>query len=182
MAGLLFLNSSLGWALDDREDQLRASESWKTFQETMERIHQEERTEGISYIVSGALVTVGGLAGTQNSNDPGSKLIFGLSESLGVAGMGYGIAKLSYGNEYNSFYESLKTVSLTPAQRDELVRNYMLGEREKQRKIREISLFTFLLIGALNAYSAAKESDQTAKTVYEVFAGVNLAVGVAFAF
>jgi len=173
------------WAFpNDRErsKEIEDAGSWKAFDEAMARVREKDRETGWSYVISGSLIAVGGVIGAQTSVDSSSKLIFGLSQSLGIIGIGYGVGKLTYGHEFNSFYESVKATPLTPEQRDSLVQRYLKEEKEKRDAIRKIALYTEIASAALNFYSASRESDQTTKRVLQFLGGVNVALAVAYTF
>lgn len=158
------------------------SSTWEQFQSEMMDLKEKDRTRGVSYILSGTFVTAGSLVLGRDSEDTSTKFIYGLTSAAGVAAIAYGIAKISYGNQYNSFYDSLKLSSLTPAQRDQLVRHFMEAERERQRYYRRVEMFAHFLAGSLNVYSASVEKNRDAKTFFSVLAGINFALGISYFF
>lgn len=169
-------------AKTSRDEQLQATADWRSFEEIVEQARAEDRTLGTSYLLSGALVALGGVAGAQSAGDDTSKLMFTLSQSLGIAGIGYGIAKLSFGNQYNSLYDALRDTSLTKEQRDQIVRIFMEREREKQQSMKHIKIITHILLGAVNLYAASKEENSNSKTFLQFFGGANFALAAAYTF
>ncbi|MBX2993283.1 MAG: hypothetical protein KF681_00615 [Bdellovibrionaceae bacterium] len=168
-------------ALGKTKKELQATD-WNSFEAAMQEAEREDRKTGWSYIASGALVTIGGLVGASSSADSQSKLIYGLSQGFGVAAIGYGTAKLSYGNEYNSFYDSIQGTELSLEQKNSLVSLYMENERAKREMIRKINIATHAAIGVLNLYSASREPDKDAKTALQFLAAVNFAFALSYTF
>lgn len=171
-----------GFAKTTGEVQVQKSRSWNELQLSMEKLRQEDGVRGWSYILSGSLVTLGGLAASQSANESTTKLVYGITSSAGVAAVVYGIAQLSYGNDFSSFYDSLRDTNLSETQRDSLVRSYMQKEQDRRDHVRRMQMIGHLIAGTMNLYSAATEKDQNAKTFFSVLAGVNIALGVSYAF
>lgn len=182
LAFLFFFSSFQAFAKTSLDEQMQDATDWPSFEKVAEQARKDDVTIGTSYLVSGALVALGGIAGANTAADDTSRFVFTLSQSLGVAGMGYGFAKLSFGNEYNSFYSALSSTRLTPDQRNELVRVFMEKEREKRAAVRRINIITHVLLGALNFYAASQEHDTQAKTFLQFFGGANLALAAAYTF
>lgn len=155
---------------------------WGQFDDFMKEGERRDKEIGWSYILSGVLVAAGGTLGAQATEDVGSKMVFGLSASLGVGAAGYGIIKLYNGSESKNFYETLKESSLSLAQKDELVRRYLMKEREKDQIMRTTRIVTHLVAAGLNFYAASQEKDQNAKNFLQLFAGVNCALALAYTF
>ena len=163
-------------------ERVEESSDWSQFESAMIQARIEDQQVGMSYLISGGLVALGGMLGSQTANDSTSKFVFGLSESLGIAGMGYGIAKLSYGNEYNSLYDAIHSSKLSEEQKNSLVRVYLQKEKEKRESIKRVSFVTHLLLTAVNLYAATQEKDANSKTFFQFFAGANLALALAYTF
>ncbi|MFN7728717.1 MAG: hypothetical protein ACK5P7_06150 [Bdellovibrio sp.] len=178
---IVFLSLSGLQALAKPRKSLQASD-WDSFQSAILESELEDRKIGWSYIASGVLVTLGGIVGASSSGDSSSKLIYGLSQGFGVAATGYGTARLSIGNDYNSFYDSIEGSSLSKDQKNSLVRIFIESEREKREAIRKISIATHSAIGVLNLYSASREQDKDAKTALQFLAVVNFAFAIGYAF
>lgn len=155
---------------------------WSEFESATLRLRAEDRRLGYSYLISGFLVTAGGLAGASSTGDSSSKFVFGLAQGLGVAAVGYGVARLSNGGEHDSFFEAVSRSGLSPGQKDRITREYLEREREKRGTLRKINLYTHLVIGTLQLASATQEKDPAAKTFFQAFAGLNFALAFAYAF
>ncbi len=179
---LMIQFTTTSWSAPAKEKRVQAARSWTEMQNAMEELRKADQIRGWSYIISGSLVTVGGLFAAKNTQDSATKLVYGLTSSAGVAAIGYGIASLSYGNNYNSFYESLKETNLSETQRSSLVANFMENEEERRNRLRRVQMIAHLFAGGLNVYSASVEKDPNAKTFFTVLAGLNLAMSISYSF
>lgn len=177
--GLLCLQS---WATKSPTTQVQNARSWDELEMSMEKLRREDEIRGWSYVISGTIVTAGGLIAAKNTDDPAMKFVYGITGSAGIAAIAYGLASISYGNNYNSFYDALKQTNLSDAQRNSLVKNFMENEKERRERIRRIQMIAHFCAGALNVYSASVEKDSNAKTFFSVLAGVNFAFGLSYAF
>jgi hypothetical protein len=178
----VFLNSATAHGEGGTINQARQAKNWTSFEAAMENLRSEEETTGRSYVISGALVTLGSAIGGQQSTDAMSKLVYGLAEGIGVASIGYGVGKINYGTEFDSFFESLREAPLTMEQKNHIVEAYLERERQRRLSLRHVTAWSYFALGALNIYSAATEHDHTAKTFLGFLAGVNLALGFAYSF
>ncbi len=155
---------------------------WSHFEQFMKESEHRDHDLGWSYVISGVLVGVGGVLGSQASQDTGSKLALGLATTLGIGAAGYGVLRLTTGNDYTNFYETLRQTSLTPSQRDELVRLYIEKERAKEKAVQTTRLVSLLVASGLNFYAASQEKDRNTKSFLQIFAGANLAFALAYSF
>ena len=162
--------------------RVEKSQSWDEFQTAMEKLRSDDEQRGTSYIISGSIVTIGSLLAVQTTQDAATKLIYGISSSAGIAAITYGIANIYFGNNYNSFYESVKESGLSEAQRNSLVKHYLRNEQERRDNIRRLQSIAHYFAGAVNIYSASIEKDSNAKTFFSVLAGINIALGLSFTF
>lgn len=181
----LILSLSFGaFAQGGSKDLAEPSDArdWNSFDSYMSAIQQRDQTVGTSYLVSGILVTVGSVAGYYSTEDSTSKVAYAFSQSLGIAAIGYGAAKLTIGHEYNSFYAAVRGTRLTNEQKNSLLKIYLEQEKEKRESLRKIKIATHLLLGAVNLYSATREKDTNVKTVFQFLSGINFAVALAYTF
>lgn len=162
--------------------RVQKSQSWDDFQSAMEKLRRDDEQRGTSYIISGTIVTIGSLLAVQYTQDAATKLIYGISSSAGIAAITYGFANIYFGNNYNSFYESVKETGLSDAQRNSLVKNFLAYEQERRDKIKRMQMIAHYLAGAINIYSASIEKDSNAKTFFSALAGINFALGLSFTF
>jgi hypothetical protein len=183
LVGALSLALSLQSMAEERRLKgFENSQSWTDFDQSLKRVEEREHTEAISYILSGVLVTLGGMAGASAASEPATKFIYGLSQSLGVAGIGYGAYRLNQGHSYSSFSQALRKTSLTPDQRDRLVSEFLKAEKEEQEALRRVRLYTYLALGTLNLVAAARETEASSKTMFQFFSGVNFALALSCTF
>jgi len=155
---------------------------WDSFQKYMEERQKEDRLRGASYMISGALLTVGGVAGYYGSDDAFSRAIYAITQSVGVAAIGYGATNYWIGNEYNSFYAAVEGSHLSPEQKAELLYRFLDHEKAEREKTKWIKIATHSLIALANLYSAAHEQDGSVKSVLEFLAGTNAVIAISYAF
>lgn len=165
-----------------KEKSVHNSQSWSEFQQAMESLRAEDERRGTSFIISGALVTVGSLLAIPTTEDSAAKLVYGVASSAGIAAITYGISNIYYGHSYNSFYDSLKTSDLSDSQKSALVKSFMFHEQERIERLRRMQMWAHFLAAAMNGYSASVEKDTNSKTFFAAIATLNLALGLSFSF
>lgn len=181
LASLMFL-SLPSFSITVAEQKVQKATNWHDFQLAMDKLQTQDQQRGTSYIISGTIVTIGGIAATHATQDIATKLVYGIASSAGIAAITYGIANIYYGNNYNSFYNSLKATDLSEYQRNQLVKNFLASEDERRQNLRRMQMYGHYLASALNIYAASQEKDPNAKTFFSVLAGLNLALGISFSF
>ena len=165
-----------------KEKSAQNSQNWSEFQQAMENLRTEDERRGTSFIISGALVTVGSLLAIPTTADSATKLVYGVASSAGIAAISYGISNIYYGHSYNSFYDSLKTSDLSDSQKSALVKSFMFHEQERMQRMRRMQMWAHFLAAAINGYSASVEKDTNSKTFFAAIATLNLALGLSFSF
>lgn len=155
---------------------------WNSFQQYMQERQEEDRVRGMSYMISGAIATIGGVAGYYNSEDSFSRGLYAIAQSVGVAAIGYGANSYWNGNEYNSFYYAVEGAHLTSAQKAELLQRFLEKEKDERRRSRWIKVATHSLIAVANLYSASHESDRNVRGVLNFLAGTNAVIAFSYAF
>ena len=157
--------------------------NWERYTRFVDDENQRERKLGTAYMVSGALAIVGGTIGYQQTADPFARTVFTISQSMGIAALGYGTYLLEIGNQDRGFHRAVqKTTSLTPSQKDELLANYLWEKRQFEKKARMIRAFTHGFIAALNFYNGSKQTDSNLQNVHYFIGGINLVAAVSFSF
>jgi hypothetical protein len=180
---ILFCVSSVQAKLIEREFSFKDLQTWNDFARAQERQVSKDRDTGFAYMVSGALLTLGGSVGYHNSKTSVEKLAYSLTQSLGVAGVGYGAYLYHVGNEHRSFYESVRnTTSLSESQRNDLFRSYAEQVRVVQYNSKWIRIVTHALVGALNFYNASREPDQDLRQGLNVIGTANALAAVSLSF
>lgn len=155
---------------------------WQEFDRFMQLRERQDRVTGLSYLVSGAVATVGGMAGYYSSEDAFSRGMYAVSQTIGIAAVGYGASVYWLGNDYGSFHRAVSRSSLTPAQRNELLRGFLFEEELRRDRARRIRAGTHMLLAAVNLYNASKEPDRDVKNLFNFLAGVNLVIGLSYSF
>jgi hypothetical protein len=157
--------------------------SWKGFGEAIEhrRVHQEN--EGLAYMISGSLVAIGSGIGMAQSDDAFAKAVYSISQSLGIASIGYGAFLYSVGDEDRHFYEIIEsTHSLSIEQKNEILRHKLDSQSEVRRRETLIRIITHSLIAGVNIYNASREHDDGAKDILYFVGGVNAVAALALTF
>lgn len=157
--------------------------TWDLYEKAFleERIHN--RQKGLSYIVSGSIVTGLSLVAFSATHDPMTRMFSALSQSIGIIAIGEGAHLYYSGTAEESFYETLaRARSLTPAQRDELTRIYLSEERHRKETDDRIRGWTYATIAVLTFYNASREPDPTVRTALGVLGAANLAYCLSFVF
>lgn len=155
---------------------------WAEFDKFMKEREKQDRITGLSYLISGGVATIGGVAGYYSSEDAFSRGMYAVSQSVGIAAIGYGASVYWIGNEYNSFYRAVARSSLSPSQKSELLKFFLEQERERKEAARWIRVGTHALLAAVNFYNASKESDRDVKNLFNFLGGVNLVIGLSYTF
>lgn len=166
-----------------RELSLDDIESWKDFNQVMIEQESVDRTDGVAYMISGAVLLAGGLVGYHNSQGNVEKLAYSVSQSLGIAGLGYGYYLYSVGTETRSFYEAVKnTNGLSEQNRNDLTKNYVAQWKVQQENEKWMKVATYALVGALNVYNASREKPGDLRQGLMVLGGVNLLAAISLSF
>lgn len=165
-----------------KELSLEDVTSWKEFDQAMLEQESVDRTDGMAYMISGALLLAGGLVGYHNAGGNVEKLAYSVSQSLGVAGLGYGYYLYHVGTETRSFYESVRNTSgLSETNRNDLTRNYVKQWKVQQENEKWMKIATYALVGGLNLYNASRESGDLRQGL-TILGGVNLLAAISLTF
>lgn len=170
------------WANENSDTEYGGLVQWQSFQRYMKERQEEDRILGMSYMISGAVATLGGVAGYYNSEDSFSRGLYAIAQSVGVAAIGYGANSYWNGNEYNSFFYAVEGAHLTPGQKAELLQRFLEKEKDERRRSRWIKVATHSLIAVANLYSASHESDRNVRGVLNFLAGTNAVIAFSYAF
>lgn len=170
------------YAKENLQTNFQEVADWGSFDRLMKAANERDQQIGWSYLISGILVGIGGTIGSQNATDTGSKLVYTISAGFGLGAASYGILRLTNGNEYMPFYNTLLRSSLTPLQRDELVKRYIEQIKEREKMVRITRIISYATIGALSFYSASKEEDKNTKTFFQLLGTVNIALALTYTF
>jgi hypothetical protein len=155
---------------------------WSSFDKFMNSKAREDEISGISYMISGVIASVGGAVGYYSSEDPNSRGLYAVAESVGVAALGYGATVYFVGNEYVSFYRAVDGSRLSPLQKTEILKRFLDNEKKENERRRWIKVATHSLIAAINFYSASRDEDRNIRGVLNFLGAVNLVMAATYAF
>jgi hypothetical protein len=157
--------------------------TWPAFDNKMKLASEKEYRDGWAYIISGAVGFFGGVAAQTATNDPLEKGVFVLSQSIGLAAIGYGATLWKNGGPDRMIYNTLRdTPGLTVDQRTAVLRSYESHSLANKRREGYIKAITYGLIGALNLYNASQIQDSTVRNGLYFIGGVNLFAAVSYTF
>lgn len=172
--------SSPAFAAEDIEYEGPAQ--WQHFDKFMREREEEDRITGLSYIISGAIATLGGSVGYYSSDDTFSRGAYAITQSVGIAALGYGASVYWNGNEYNSFYRAVRDSSISPSQKSEILSRFLENEKGQRARARWIRAGTHIVLAAVNFYSASREKDKDVRNIFNFLGGVNAVIGFSYAF
>ena len=186
---LLFF-SGMTWALPkavlssamDRRP-LMTNPSWEQFQRHMKEQKEIEEREGFSYILSGGIAFIGGIVGYHNSKDVFAKGAYALSQSLGVAAIGYGAYLGQLGHEDHLFHQTLASDrQLNLVQKDHLVQIYFRLDGERKKESQKVAALTHGLLAALNLYNASTAPQEDLRSSLYFISAINFLASVSYSF
>jgi hypothetical protein len=181
--GLLLANSSARG--DDNENDIELNKdhpTYNNFKSYMLQQKDREYVSGLSYVVSGGIATIGGVIAYETSTDPIAKAVFSLSQSIGIAAIGYGALDWYNGNDYSSVFYALEHTRLTALERDRFMEKFFIKEKQRERQARIIKAVTHTLVAALNGYYAVRENNKDLKAAFYFIGGVNALVAISYTF
>lgn len=155
---------------------------WSSFNKFMEKKAEEDQIEGVSYMISGIVATVGGSVGYYSSQDSFSRGLYAVAQSVGVAAIGYGATYYFVGNEYTSFYKAVDGSHLTPLQKTEVLKRFLDQEKAENNRRRWIKVVTHSLIAVSNFYSASRDEDRNIKGILNFLGAINVAIAITYSF
>lgn len=190
--GLIFLCffSLSAWGLPKdlydvqlNRQQLYSEPSWSNFQKLMNETRRNEQIEGMAYVVSGGLAFVGGIVGYHNSKDVFAKGAYALSQSLGVAAVGYGAHQQRLGHEQHLLYDTLEADrQLSNSQKDQLVKIYFQFDQQRSQESQRIAGLTHGLLAGLNFYNGSMAQQEDLRSALYFIAAINLLASVSYSF
>lgn len=155
---------------------------WSDFKQFVLERQEEDEKLGLSYMISGAIATVGGAYGYYAADEVFSRTMFAITSTIGIAAIGVGASYYWTGNEYDSFFYALDKSTISMVEKNRILQRYLEKERQKQEQRKWIRVATHALIAAVNIYSAARETDHDAKAVFAFLGGANAVLAVAYSF
>lgn len=163
--------------------ELDAKPTWDNFQKVIIEQKKRNEQEGLAYVISGGIAFVGGIVGYQRSNDLFAKGAYALSQSLGVAAVGYGAHESLIGSQERLIYDTLNADHfLNPAQRDQFVKIYFDLEAKKNRETQRIAALTHGLLAGLNLYNGVQATHEDLRSTLYFIAVINVIACVTYSF
>lgn len=163
--------------------KLSQPDSWNYYSKLALDQEEADRTQGLSYIISGSLAILGGIAGTNVTADPLEKGIYALFQTIGVASVGYGSHKYFIGDEKRLLMRSLReSTDLNNQQKVAFLKIYLNEKKKNQTKENYIKVVTHGLIAAMNIYNASLQQQGSVKNALYFIGGANLLASISFAF
>jgi len=148
--------------------------NWKYQTSQMSRDRALEKNLGWSYVISGGIGFLGGLAGQQIAKDPFEKGAYTVFQSIGIAAIGYGLYRTYVGSDDQNFFRLIDQSDLTIEQKDRMFRAYQAQKLELEKNEKRIRALTHGLIALLNINSAAQQDAGVVKDSLYFIGGVNL--------
>lgn len=186
----IVLFSVTGWSLPKElytnpidRNEIRLNPSWENFQRMMAEQKRSNETEGMAYVISGSMAFLGGIVGYQNSTDLFAKGAYALSQSLGVAAVGYGAHLRLVGHQDQVLYDLARTDHfLNPVQRDQFVKIYFELEAKREKESQKIAALTHGLLAGLNLYNGAMAKNEDLRSTLYFIAAINVLACVNYSF
>ncbi|MDG0815868.1 hypothetical protein [Bdellovibrio svalbardensis] len=178
---LILALSCVGHARE-RQNYYDGNAQWKEFQQFVAEQRAEDEKLGLSYMISGAVATIGGVYGYYAAEEVFSRSMFAITSTVGLAAIGLGASYYWTGNEYDSLYYALEGSGLSLSERNKVLQRYLEKEKIERENRKWIRVATHAVIAAVNFYSASRETNDDAKTVFVFLGGVNALMAVTYSF
>jgi hypothetical protein len=156
--------------------------TWDDYYKELEHIREQDRKNGISYIISGSLALASGILADTSTSDPIEKGVYTLFQTIGVASIGYGSYQWQIGGEDRLIYNSLQLSKIPNDQKMQFLKSYRMIKAEQLRRERIIRAITHGMISALNFYNASAQKNDSVKTSLNFIGGVNLLAALSYTF
>lgn len=160
-----------------------SSVTWAELNAKSLELQEMDHVNGLSYIISGSIALVGGIAGANVTSDPLERGIYALFQTIGIASIGYGSYKWKIGDEDRLIYSTLRdSKGYTDQQRLAFIKTYQYKKQELEKNERFIKAFTHGLIAALNFYNASQQKQDGVKNTLYFVGGANLLASLSYTF
>jgi len=157
--------------------------NWIEFESQMKVSLEKDKKEGLSYMISGTLGLIGGMLAQSSTTDPLEKGIFTMSESIGLAAIGYGANKWMLGDEQRIIYDSIRNVkSINDQQRTDILYSYFERKKERERRESYIKAMTYGVISLVNIYSATQTTNESVRNGLYFIGGISALAAITYSF
>jgi hypothetical protein len=161
----------------------KSADSWAGYHRLYLKKMQEDRTQGLSYVISGSLAIAGGLVGDVVTKDPIEKGIYALFQTIGIASVGYGAYKWKVGDSDRQLIETLQTTQgMNDQDRVVFLKNYYAHKKEYEKQERFIKAITHGMIAALNFYNSSQQKQEGVKNTLLFIGGANFLASMSYTF
>ena len=158
-----------------------------------EVISAENQTKGWGYIISGGITLGLSIPAYYLSQDLFARAAYGVTETLGVASIGYGAYLVLVSNNYTQFKRildgagglaspSLSLPSLSAAERDHLARLFLNENAVRAKESRKIRVITHALTAGLSFLNGFTSSQSELRIGFFFLGGINTLVALSFGF
>lgn len=171
-------------ALSAEKPAVASSENstFEMLQKKSEAAEIKSNYEGWGYLISGGVAMGISLPAYYLSDDVFAKAIYSITQTIGVAAVGFGSYQLLVDDDMTRFIRIVKTVpSLSPAQRDQFALSYLREGADRARNLRKIRVISHGLTAALNLVNAYTSSNADLSEALYFIGGVNALAAVSFA-
>ena len=157
--------------------------TWKSYASEIRQRTIEDRKQGISYVISGAVAYLGGWTGAEMIKDPIEKGAYNIIQTVGLASLSYGIYTWKVGDKDRQLFKTmLHSDFLTQKQKTDFLRLYYTEQRARDETLRWMRVAAHGLIGLQNIYSATRQENGTLQSVFYFVGGINILASASLVF
>lgn len=157
--------------------------TWDDFELNYQKSLEADKTQGISYIISGSIALVGGLAGNGVTSDPLEKGVYAIFQTIGVASIGFGAYKWQIGDDNRLLIQSLKyNDNLSNGQKLSVLKSIEKEKGTLKEKEKLIKAITHGMIAALNFYNASLQKNSSVKNGLYFIGTANALASISYSF
>jgi hypothetical protein len=151
-------------------------------QKKAEFAEKRSNYEGWGYLISGSVALGISIPAFYLSDDAFAQAIYSVTQTIGVAAIGFGSYQLLIDDEMTRFLRIVKSVpGLSQAQRDQFALSYLRESADRARNLRKIRVISHGLTAVLNFVNAYTSSNDNLSQALYFLGGVNTLAAVSFA-
>ena len=156
--------------------------TWPQFERSVKLKIDQDRTQGISYLIGGALTFAGGVVGSFQSSDPAEKVVYTVFQNVGIASVGYGYFRWKSGDESRRFYYTLRDSRIGLRDRQDLIARWESHRADSLRQERIMRAVVHGLLGATNVLNALRQDNRSVQNGLYFLGAINLLASVTYTF
>jgi hypothetical protein len=165
-----------------RADQ-GSSGTFEVLQKRADAALESDHLEGWGYLISGGVALGVSIPAFYLSEDVFAKAVYSLTETLGVAAVGYGAYLVLLDNDMSRFVKIVRSVpKLSRVEQDQLADAYLRESADRARNVRKIRVISHGLTAVINLVNAVTSSNQNLAEALYFLGGVNTLAAIGFAF